>query len=110
MSRIQAACIRDFVSFAPHLSPGTHFSKPKGGNHSSCIGFYSLDVDANAFCGQVTASFSTTLKPPQVGEQAAAKLDEMVEGLGPVDYADIEIELFPVEIDGGIFGLVDGST
>jgi formate hydrogenlyase regulatory protein HycA len=33
----------------------------------------------------------------------------MVAALGEVEYADIEIELFQVEIDGGIFGLVDVS-
>jgi hypothetical protein len=33
----------------------------------------------------------------------------MVASLGEVEYADIEIELFQVEIDGGTFGLVDVS-
>src|SRR3954469_6718157 len=40
---------------------------------------------------------------------ASARPDEMVAALGPVEYADIEIELFRVEIDGGVFGLVDVS-
>ena len=42
-------------------------------------------------------------------DRASAKLDEMVAALGEVDYADIEIQLFQVEIDGTIFGLVDVS-
>jgi formate hydrogenlyase regulatory protein HycA len=46
----------------------------------------------------------------EVCEQASTKLDEMVAALGPVEYADIEIELFQVEIDGGVFGLIDAST
>jgi formate hydrogenlyase regulatory protein HycA len=45
----------------------------------------------------------------EVCERASAKLDAMVAALGPVEFADIEIELFQVEIDGGIFGLVDVS-
>jgi formate hydrogenlyase regulatory protein HycA len=44
-----------------------------------------------------------------VSRQASAKLDEMVAALGEVEYADIEIELFQIEIDGSIFGLVDVS-
>lgn len=42
-------------------------------------------------------------------EQANVKLDEMVAALGEVEYADIEIRLFRVEIDGSTFGLVDVS-
>jgi formate hydrogenlyase regulatory protein HycA len=42
-------------------------------------------------------------------EQASAKLDEMVAALGPVEYGDIEIKLFEVEIDGEVFGLIDVS-
>jgi hypothetical protein len=119
-----------------------------GGNYSSCMGFYSLDVDDNQFWGQVTALFSTMPQPPPPdwrpykrwyavlhkfggwgkylgtehwlagttadGEQdvcarAYAKLDELVAALGPVEYADIEIELFRHEIDGGVFGLIDVS-
>ena len=45
----------------------------------------------------------------EVCARAWAKLDEMVASLGEVEYADIEIELFQVEIDGGTFGLVDVS-
>jgi formate hydrogenlyase regulatory protein HycA len=43
-------------------------------------------------------------------ERASAKLDEMVAALGPVEYGDIEIELFEVEIDGEVFGLIDVSA
>lgn len=42
-------------------------------------------------------------------ERANAKLDAMVTALGEVEYADITIRLFEVEIDGCIFGLVDVS-
>jgi hypothetical protein len=42
-------------------------------------------------------------------ELANAKLDEMVAAVGQVEYGDIEIRLFQVEIDGGTFGLVDVS-
>ena len=42
-------------------------------------------------------------------ELANAKLDEMVAGMGEVEYADIEIRLFRAEIDGHTFGLVDVS-
>jgi formate hydrogenlyase regulatory protein HycA len=45
----------------------------------------------------------------EVCERASEKLDERVAALGPVEYADIEIEQFQVVIDGGIFGLVDVS-
>jgi formate hydrogenlyase regulatory protein HycA len=45
----------------------------------------------------------------EVCARAWGKLDEMVAALGPVEYADIEIELFRVEIDGGTFGLFDVS-
>jgi formate hydrogenlyase regulatory protein HycA len=45
----------------------------------------------------------------EVCERASAKLDEMIANLGPVEHADIEIELFQVVIDGGIFGLMDVS-
>jgi len=45
----------------------------------------------------------------EVCKRANARLDEMVAALGPVESADIEIELFRVEIDGGVFGLVDVS-
>jgi len=41
--------------------------------------------------------------------RASAKLDEMVADLGEVEFADIEIGLFQVEIDGGVFGMVDVS-
>ena len=41
---------------------------------------------------------------------ADAKLDEMVAALSDVIYGDIEIRLFQVEIDGGIFGLIDISN
>jgi formate hydrogenlyase regulatory protein HycA len=119
-----------------------------GGNYSSCMGFYSLDVEDNQFWGQVTAWCSTSPQPSQgnwrsskrwyavlhkfngwgrhlgtehwfagttsdgereVCQRASARLDEMVAALGPVEYADIEIELFRVEIDGGVFGLIDVS-
>jgi formate hydrogenlyase regulatory protein HycA len=120
----------------------------KGGNYSSCTGFYSLDVDDNQFWGRVTALSAPTPQPPpadcrpyvrwyavlhkfngwgkhlgtdywfagtaadgerEVCERASARLDEMVAALGPVELADIEIELFRVEIDGGVFGLIDVS-
>jgi formate hydrogenlyase regulatory protein HycA len=119
----------------------------KGGNYSSCMGFYSLDVDDNQFWGQVVACFSQPPEPRPAGwypekrwyavlhkfdgwghhtstdhwfagvdrpwgdaiKQANAKLDEMVAALGEVEYADIEICLFRVEIDGCTFGLVDVS-
>lgn len=42
-------------------------------------------------------------------ERANDKLDEMTAELGEVEFADIEIELFQVEIDGEVFGLVDVS-
>ncbi len=42
-------------------------------------------------------------------ESASAKLDEMVAALGEVEFADIQIQLFQVSIDGGVFGLVDVS-
>jgi formate hydrogenlyase regulatory protein HycA len=42
-------------------------------------------------------------------DRANAKLDELVAKLGEVEYADIEIRLFQVEIDGSPFGLVDVS-
>jgi len=42
-------------------------------------------------------------------ELARGKLDEMVAALSEVEYSDIEIGLFQVEIDGCIFGLVDVS-
>jgi formate hydrogenlyase regulatory protein HycA len=41
--------------------------------------------------------------------RALQKLNKMVAALGKVEYADIEIELFQVKIDGGIFGMVDVS-
>jgi formate hydrogenlyase regulatory protein HycA len=44
-----------------------------------------------------------------VRHRASAKLDEMVAALASVHYADIVIELFRVEIDGGVFGLIDVS-
>ena len=119
----------------------------KGGNYSSCMGFYSLDVDDNEFWGQVVANSSRPPEPRPANwcpekrwyavlhkfdcsgrhigtdhwfagvdrpwgdaiERANAKLDEMVAALGPVEFADIEIELFQIEIDGGVFGLVDVS-
>lgn len=118
-----------------------------GGNYSSCIGFYSLDVDDNQFWGQVVACGARPAEPRPAGwnpekcwyavlhrfdgtgrhigtdhwfagldrpwggaiERASAKLDEMVAALGEVEYADIEIGLFQVEIDGTVFGLVDVS-
>lgn len=121
----------------------------EGGNYSSCMGFYSLDVDDNQFWGRVVASSGRTPKPPnadwrpykrwyavlhrfdgwgkhlgtehwfagatadgesEVCARANTKLDEMVAALGPVEYADIEIELFLVEIDNGVFGMVDVSA
>jgi formate hydrogenlyase regulatory protein HycA len=42
-------------------------------------------------------------------ERANVKLDEMVAALGEVEYADIEIRLFRVVIDGCTFGLLDVS-
>ena len=42
-------------------------------------------------------------------ERASAKLDEIVAALGAFEYANIEIELFRVAIDGGVFGLIDVS-
>lgn len=44
-----------------------------------------------------------------VCERARAELDAMIAGLGPVEWADIAIGLFRVEIDGNTFGLVDVS-
>jgi hypothetical protein len=118
------------------------------GNYTSCMGFYSLDVEDNEFWGRVVASFaqetldlSTDWRPynrwyavlhkfgpsgkhigtdhwfagtsadgeREVCERASKKLDEMVTALGPVEYSSIQIELFKVEIDGKIFGLLDVS-
>jgi hypothetical protein len=45
----------------------------------------------------------------EVCTRARAKLEEMVASLGAVEWADIEIGLFQVEIDGRVFGLVDVS-
>jgi formate hydrogenlyase regulatory protein HycA len=45
----------------------------------------------------------------EVCERASKKLDEMVAALGPVEYSDILVELFQVEVEGRIFGLVDVS-
>jgi len=45
----------------------------------------------------------------EVCKRAGAKLDEMVAALGEIEWADIEIGLFQVEIDGGVFGLIDVS-
>jgi hypothetical protein len=45
----------------------------------------------------------------EVRVRASARLDGMVAALGPVEYADIQIEPFRVEIDGGVFGLIDAS-
>ena len=36
----------------------------EGGNYSSSMGFYSLEVEENQFWGQVTASFSTIPQSP----------------------------------------------
>lgn len=38
-----------------------------------------------------------------------ARLSEMIESLGRIMYCDIDVKLFQVEVDGQIFGLVDGS-
>jgi formate hydrogenlyase regulatory protein HycA len=46
----------------------------------------------------------------EVCRRASAKLDEMVAALGEVEWSDIEIGLFRVEIDGDIFGLIDVSA
>lgn len=119
----------------------------EGGNYSSCMGFYSLDVDDNQFWGRVVAAGSSIPDPcpadwrPEkrwyavlhkfdgwghhIGtdhwcagaerpwgdevQRANAKLDEMVAALGGVEYADIEIRLFEVNIDGCTFGLLDVS-
>jgi formate hydrogenlyase regulatory protein HycA len=45
----------------------------------------------------------------EVVARASAKLDEMLAALGPVEYADIQIRLFEVKIDGVRFGLMDVS-
>lgn len=42
-------------------------------------------------------------------ERASARLDDMVKTLGEVQYADIDIRLFQVAIDGCTFGLIDTS-
>lgn len=119
----------------------------KGGNYSSCMGFYALDVADNQFWGQVVACGSRPPEPRLTGwrpekrwyavlhkfdgrgyhlgtdswfagvdrpwgdaiKRASRKLDEMVAALGEVEYADIEIRLFRVEIDNCTFGLVDVS-
>lgn len=113
-----------------------------GGNYSSCMGFYSLDVEDNQFWGQIVACFAPTPKGDSqkrwyavlhrfdgwgrhIGtehwcagperpwgdtiERADAKLDEMVAALGEIEWADIEVRLFSVEIDGCTFGMVDVS-
>lgn len=120
----------------------------EGGNYSSCMGFYSLDVEDNQFWGRVVASFAGIPQPPpadwrphkqwhavlhkfgpwgkhlgtehwfpgttadgerEVCDRASAKLDEMVAALGPVEYGNIEIELFEVELDGVAYGLFNVS-
>jgi formate hydrogenlyase regulatory protein HycA len=56
--------------------------------------------------------FSSVTEPHeerQAIDRASAKLDEMVAALGVVEYANIEIKLFSVVINGKRFGLVDVS-
>jgi|AGTN01.3.fsa_nt_gi hypothetical protein len=43
-------------------------------------------------------------------EQARTARGELIERLGPVNYGDIAIKLFRVNIDGHVFGLIDSST
>jgi formate hydrogenlyase regulatory protein HycA len=45
----------------------------------------------------------------EVVARASSRLDEMVAGLGPVEFDDIQIRLFQVEIDGIRFGMIDVS-
>ena len=42
-------------------------------------------------------------------ERAETKLEEMLTSLGSIRFEDVNIELFQVEVDGQIFGLVDAS-
>jgi formate hydrogenlyase regulatory protein HycA len=42
-------------------------------------------------------------------ERAEARLTEMIVALGKVRYANVEVGLFQVQIDGHTFGLVDAS-
>ena len=55
------------------------------------------------------AGVSTPRGESEVLLRAGALLDEMVGALGEVEYADIEIRRFQVEIDHCLFGLVDVS-
>jgi hypothetical protein len=41
--------------------------------------------------------------------RAEAKLEEMLNKLGPVRLGDVNVKLFQVEVDGRTFGLVDAS-
>jgi hypothetical protein len=41
--------------------------------------------------------------------RAEAKLEEMLNQLGPIRLGDVRIKLFQVEVDGRTFGLVDAS-
>ena len=42
-------------------------------------------------------------------DRADEKLDEMIRNLGKTMFCDIEVELFKVEVEGCIFGLIDDS-
>jgi hypothetical protein len=55
------------------------------------------------------AGFETPGSYPRLIKRANTKLDKMVAALGKIEYADIQIRLFKVEIDGTIFGLVNAS-
>jgi formate hydrogenlyase regulatory protein HycA len=44
-----------------------------------------------------------------VHARASSRLDAMIAALGEVEYGDVSVKLFSVEVDGETFGLVDAS-
>ena len=44
-----------------------------------------------------------------VHARARSRLDAMIAALGDVEYGDVAVKLFSVEVDGETFGLVDAS-
>ncbi|MET7425524.1 hypothetical protein [Dactylosporangium sp. NPDC005555] len=65
--------------------------------------------DDGAHAGSTIEYTGTSVDEATSVDRARARVDELVAALPGVEYGDIAIRLFQVEVDGEVFGLVDWS-
>lgn len=68
-----------------------------------------FDPDGNHLGTEARFAGTTADGEADVCARARSDLDAMIAALGDVEYGDVAVKLFSVEVDGETFGLVDAS-